>query len=246
MHQGTEDVIVSGGCLLFTVGDCTDRVKADAVNSLLYTQLAASKKYSRIAEPARWKQTLLTALGRFGWILNTHETINQSASDYTHGTVWNWLRSELPVFMPTAIVAHAEAAAFARYRANPEQRAIQLFASQVQQHPPEPLPTQDEVEQLELNKSDHGTPVLLLIGVLGPQSSLDLLAVTFISRQPLAADFLFHPLSVSDIVGNIETTFCSLQMQELIHAQFRETFETALKDRRAEYVQPMQGVARVH
>jgi hypothetical protein len=226
MDHGLKEATVNSGCLLFFSTIANQRDKDDVVNCTLYAQLAASKKCQKFSAYENWRQTWLAASLRFGWVLKDSETINQPITDMPTGTVWGWIKQALPVFINASDINQGEALARQSYHQHPDQRAISLFAEQVLQSGGEadsPL-----------------TTVALQLGFVGPMSTLTLIQLNFTSHQPLKADFLFEPIVPNDIVGNVELTFYSMQLMDLLYAQFREKFDTALKDRRSELVCPLK------
>ncbi len=220
VNQGRMEGHVNAGCLLFMSAAFSDRQKQDIMDSTLYTQLAATKKHSRFDAPDAWRQTWLAALNRFGWTLRHHESLSVPATEFAPGTVWDWITTYLPSFIPLELVCESERLTSRSISAHPDQPAIKLWGL----HVTEPSSSGDQQK------------VGLQFAVCGPASGLCLIVLTFRTSQLPSPDFLIGSLSPQALVGNIEMTFYSGHLMELVYGQFREKISQALEGRRPDLV----------
>ncbi|MEX6662599.1 hypothetical protein [Pseudomonas sp. W2-17] len=231
MHQGMIEARISAGCLLFMHRDCTDTHKSDIADCVLYTQLAATKKHERFAATPAWNETWLAAFTRFGGMLKAHEAVSCPALELGPGSVWAWMKSRLPLFIPGAMVFESESAAWRALSSHPAQPAFDLLAAQVLEPKATAIPGEIRNEQ----------KVVMQIAFLDENSTLSVVLVTFTHRLPLTNDFLFEPLQPGDIIGNVELRFYSLRLMDLVYSPFRQKISQALEDRRPTLVSALAG-----
>lgn len=231
MHQGMIEAQVSAGCVLFMHSACTDLQKSDAADCVLYTQLAATKKHARFTATSAWNDTWLAAFVRFGWALNTHETLNCPALDLGPGSVWTWLKSNWPLFMPSDMLADSESALRRSVPSQPGQPAVEMLV----RHALEPtFPTNSGAEQ-------RRQKVVLQVAFLNENAALSVALISFTHRTALKNDFLFETLHPGDIVGNVELRFYSLRLMDLVYTPLRKNVSQALEDRRPTLVCALPG-----
>lgn len=231
MHQGMIETQVSAGCVLFMHRDCTDLQKSDAADCVLYAQLAATKKHPRFTASSAWNDTWLAAFIRFGWALNTHESLSRPARDLGPGSVWTWLTSNWPLFMPSDMLADSESALRRSVSSQPTQPAVELLA----RHAIEPAVALDSGDR------QHGQKVMLQFGFLNADARLSVALVSFTHRTALKNDFLFETLHPADIVGNIDLRFYSLRLMDLVYTPLRKNVSQALENRRPTLVCALAG-----
>jgi hypothetical protein len=230
MHQGRIETQVSAGCLLFMHRACTDLQKSDAADCALYAQLAATKKHPRFAASSAWSDTWLAAFIRFGWALNTHETLSCPALDLGPGSVWTWVKSSWPLFMPSDMLVDGESVLKRSFSSQPIQPAVELLAG----HALEPIvPKSGDVQR--------GQKVVLQIAFLNENAALSVVLISFAHRTALKNDFLFETLHPADIVGNIDLRFYSLRLMDLVYTPLRKNVSQALEDRRPTLVCALAG-----
>jgi hypothetical protein len=230
------NVIVNAGCMLFFAQGVAVQLKKDVLDSMLYTQLAATKKHDRFSATKQWKEVQLNAMTHFGWVMQSVETFNQPAPRGTPETVWGWITQMLPPFMPAAAVAEAQAAAHECYKADPGQHGFDVFARQVS-----PVDESSTTELVVIPSpasppTHDATPVVMQLGFVDPTATLYQVSLSFTRRQPLTPGFLFEPMESNDVLGNIELTFRALRLQEVVYSLHRGTIDEKLQDRRSSRV----------
>jgi hypothetical protein len=239
LNQGTIEGQCNAGCLLFISAACSDRQKTDASDITLYTQLAASKKHSRMDTPDSWKQTWLAALNRFGWVLKAHETLSLPAAELDSGTLWEWTHRHVPVFFPRQLVREGGILMKRSVAAHPEQPALELLIP----HIIEPVPTSLAWDQMA-SVPEHR--IGLQFAYCGPTSGLNLVVLSLKTRQSLKSGFLIEVLDPKAVVGNVEVTYYSVEMLERIYGPLRASIGRALEERRVIMISPLQEVADDH
>lgn len=233
MNQAIFSGQVSAGCLLFTPHICAGRSKKDIEDLILYTQLAATKKHSRFSDADGWKKRWIEALVQFGASMSSHESLSLPAANLEPATPWEWVIQCLPAFMSSKAMADCEGIARRSFGTAPDQPAIEMLSLHV---------LQTETDEQESGAQRVGVQFC----VAGPTSSLEVAVLTFTHRTSLPADFLFNQLAPADLVGNVEMSFYSMRLMELVYASFREKIDALLTDRRAQAVSPLMGVAHEH
>lgn len=232
MNQGKICGYINAGCLVFIPTECTERQKKDVLDITLYTQLAASKKYSPFANPSNWRLTWLAALSRFGWSQRTHEAFSLPASHLAAGTVWVWISSHLPSFMPAAVLAQCQGVASRSVSTFSEQPAVEMLA----RHVIDPLGSGAQPT------AHVQRDVRLKLALYTPTSGLSLIVLSFKTWQPLGRDFLVDVLEPSEVIGNVDMTFYAVSPIEVVYAQFRQKLSDALEDRRADNLGKLREV----
>ncbi|MFJ4143466.1 hypothetical protein [Pseudomonas sp. NPDC089734] len=236
MNAELSEAIVNGRCLIF-FEDRHVIQKQDVLDSLLYAQLAASRKYPRKkVDFDKWRETWLAAALRFGWVLNASERISQRPPDALGSTLWNWIRSVRTALVPEASLGKDEEVARRSCERYPEQDAISLLAGQTLWIDPESSkPDASSTGTVE-------TGVTLQLGFVGPTGNdMLLIQIHFTSRQSLTPGFLFDVLDPALVVGNVDFDFYSIRLVEPVYSQFRDAFDAALKDKRAAFIEPLKG-----
>ena len=219
MEQRLNDAFVNAGCLLFFAEQAATSRQNDILDSLLYVQLAASKKHPRFTGFKRWKETWLAAALRFGWVLGANEHFSEPASKAGTDTVWGICARALNTLVDDAVVCEARSLA----GRDTQSEGSSLLASQaLYVHAADGEPTQ--------------TTVVLQAGFVDSNGRLALAVIMLSTTQSLASDFLFEPLQSGHLVGNVEVTVYSMRLMENVYVQFRSAFDTALADRRAALV----------
>lgn len=231
MNQESLEGQVNAGCLLFMHRECPEQLRKDTADCILYTQLAASKKHDRFSASVQWNDTWRDALVRFGYALETSETLSLPASERLDGSIWEWLAEKLPPFMSAALLAESQSLARRSLLDCPDPRANALFARQVLQ----PVP------QVEHKLLQRHQKVVIQIGMLGASSELMVAALTLTCRKPFEPDLLFQPLAPESVVGNIEMRFYSMQLMERVYSQLRAGVQDALAQKRSEHSCALQG-----
>ncbi|MBI6854134.1 hypothetical protein YA0002_15260 [Pseudomonas cichorii] len=238
------EAIVNGGCLFFF--ETGKVVQAhDVLDSLLYTQLAASKKHpDKGVDFDKWKDVWLAAALRFGWVLNTSESFSQRPSGVPGATLWDWIKSANTLLIPQLSVDKAEGAARHCYEAYPQQRAIKLLADQTLSV--DPVALELVPAPLDAKPEPVATRVALQLAFVGPAANeLVLVQIHFTTLQALTPAFLFEPIDPLKVVGNVELGFYSMRLVDAIYSQFREKFDVALKEKRPLFIEPLKGVPDV-
>jgi hypothetical protein len=222
MEPEVNNAIVNAGCLLFLTGHSVTPGINDVLDSLLYVQLAATKKHDKFSEFERWKETWLAAALRFGWMLKGSEYVCQPVSRTGGETVWGACTRELKTRVGEATLSESECL----LRQRLQHDALGLLASQA-------------VQPLAEGLMAPRTSMTLQLGFLDTSGTLALALLHLDSYQPVTSGFLFEPLEAGHMLGNLSVTVYSLQLQSLVYRQFRDAFDIALKDRRPTLVKPL-------
>lgn len=236
MNQAIFNGQVSAGCLLFTPHICAGHTKKDIEDLILYTQLAATKKHSRFSDADGWKKRWIEALVQFGAAMSSHVSLSLPAASLERATPWEWLIQGLPAFMASKAMADCEGIARRSFGTVPHQPAVEMLSLHV-------LETRTDEQELVLQGAQR---VGVQFCVAGPTSSLELAILTFTHRTSLPANFLFSQLAPADVVGNVEMSFYSMRLMELVYVPFREKIDALLTNRRAQAVSPLMGVTHEH
>lgn len=228
MTQLLTGPIVNAGCLMFFGEPSEPARQNDVLDSLLYVQLAASKRHGKFTEFEHWKDTLLAASSRFGWALQRSEHISQPLPRGISGSVWDISARALRASVDEALIAEAES----QLRQPPQPQALDLLVSQTSQ------------ARSASDKSAE-TTLVVQVGMVEANGNLTLTVLHFTTRQLLTADFLFEPLDAASLSGNVELTVCSMRLIDQVYGQFREAFSTALQERRVALIKPWQAAPGV-
>lgn len=221
MTQKLNSPIINAGCLLFFAEHADTARYDDVLDSLLYCQLAASKRHEKFSEFEHWKDTWLAASMRFGWALQRSEHVSEPVPRDSSETVWDMCARALSATVDETLLREAERLV----RQPPQAEALDLLAGQT---------LRVESEALKPGASTLG----FQMGFVDAHGNLTIAALHFVTRQSLKPDFLFEPLEATSLSGNVELKVCSMRLADLVYGQFRETFATALLDRRAALIKP--------
>lgn len=222
MKPRLNDAVVNAGCLLFFARSTPVARRNDLLDSLLYLQLAATRKHERFSDFSSWKEVWLTAALRFGWTLNASEHLSERLSSSQHESVWSICTAALRPLFDADVIEDAER----QVRTSAQDKALNLLASQA----------------LQIRAKEHSpgqATVTLQLGLIDPQGTLSLAVLHLVTWQPLHSDFLFEPLEAGHLSGNLELTVYSMHLSEQASAPFRDPLSTALADKRPMLIRPL-------
>ncbi|KPC35518.1 Uncharacterized protein ABJ99_3928 [Pseudomonas syringae pv. cilantro] len=229
MKQKLNAGVVNAGCLLFFPEQGQTASYHDVMDSLLYVQLAASKKHPKFASFDKWNETWLAAAMSFGWVLKASEHVSEPLEADAAETIWSSVRRALAVSVTPAALDHAEQSLRKACTPPCASQAIRLLAGQVLGH---------EADQAGCSQ----TVVAVQTGFIDEQHNLTLVQLHFVTRQPLSNGFLFDALEPAMVRGNIDLTFYSLHLMDHVYLQFREKISSALATRRAGLIETLVEV----
>ncbi|AKT28813.1 hypothetical protein RYA05_25490 [Pseudomonas syringae pv. actinidiae] len=229
MKQKLNAGVVNAGCLLFFPEQAQAVSHSDVMDLMLYVQLAASKKHPKFTSLDKWNETWLAAAMSFGWMLKASEHVSEPLKADAAETIWSVIRRALAVSVTPEALDHAERSLRKACETPSSNRAIRLLASQVLEH---------ETDQAGRAQ----TVVAVQTGFVDEQHNLALLQLHFVTRQPLSDDFMFDVLEPASAVGNIDLTFYSLHLMDLVYLQFRDTISSALATRRVGLIETLEEV----
>lgn len=230
MNQGTIRGQVNAGCLLFIPDSFTDLQKKDMADAILYTQLAASKKHSRFDDSELWRQTWIAAISRFGGLLVNHESFSLLRGDLPTDTFWGWIGKFCPPAMAPELFEHMQEVARRSLLQHPRQPALALLKHQALSASGEPSGTR----HVGLQLAGHD-----------PLLGLCLVVLSFKTTQAIDDDLLAVTLEPEKLLGNVELTFYTVQMNEMLYGLYRERIDQALAERRAQSVSLLRETAHV-
>ncbi|WP_249583399.1 hypothetical protein [Pseudomonas viridiflava] len=223
MEQVFKGRVVNAGSLLFFPESLEVDQQNDILDSMLYLQLAASKKHDRFSDFESWKELWLAAALRFGWALKANEHVSEPLAGGTMNTAWSLAAQISSASAQGPALSRIEA--FMRLAsAQPSaQAAITLLASQAML-----------IEDLLADSSDESckarackSTLAFQLGFVAADRTLDIALVHFKTCQTLTDKFLFEPLDPGQVCGNVEVTAYSMGLMDQIYAPFRDVFHTA-------------------
>ncbi|QHF01589.1 hypothetical protein N015_03815 [Pseudomonas asturiensis] len=239
MEHIYEGAVVNAGCLLFFPEQVAVDRPNDVLDSLLYIQLAAAKKYPKFVEFDNWKDTWLAATLRFGWALKASAYVSEALP--TVDTVWRLASGALATSVPPQELARIETLvrqACLQPQDYPALDVLGRHAMHVQIAGPE-----RSIDALAPDSPKSTTAVALQLGHVTADGALNLTQLHFTTRQPLTAGFLFDALEPGMMCGNVEVTVYSMRLMDQVYTPFREAFAAALQDRRAALVLSLEEVS---
>ncbi|MFA0996267.1 MULTISPECIES: hypothetical protein [Pseudomonas syringae group] len=230
MKQKLNAGVVNAGCLLFFPEQGQAAAHSDAMDSMLYVQLAASKKHPKFTSLDKWNETWLAAAMSFGWMLKASEHVSEPLKAGAAETIWSVIRRAFAASVPPATLDHAEQLLRKACAQPYGNQAIRLLAGQV-------------LEQEADQAGRAQTVVAVQTGFVDEQHNLALVQLHFVTRQPLSDGFLFDVLEPASTVGNISLTFYSLNLMDLVYLQFRDQISSALASKRAGLIETLAEVS---
>ncbi|WP_122672340.1 hypothetical protein [Pseudomonas viridiflava] len=241
MEQIFKGRVVNAGSLLFFSEERQADRQNDILDSMLYIQLAASKKHERFNDFEGWKELWLAAALRFGWALKASEHISEPLVAGTLNTVWNLAAQAFSASVSNSALTRVEALMRLANTQLSAQPAIKLLASQAMHVEDSPAVSPDPSCRARAGKST----LAFQLGFAAADNTLDIALVHFKTRQTLTDDFLFEPLDPGQICGNVEVTLYSMHLMAQVYAPFREVFHTALRKQDPALVMSVEEVDHV-
>lgn len=232
MTQELNAGVVNAGCLLFFSEQGQTASHSDVMDSMLYVQLAASKKHPKFASFEKWSETWLAAAMRFGWVLKATEHVSEPLPTAAGETIWSCFRRALAASVTSEALDHAEQSMRKACAQSSASRAIRLLGSQTLEY------ATDQLGRAQ-------TLVAVQAGFVDERHNLTLAQLHFVTRQPLSAGFLFDVLEPASTVGNVGLTFYSLHLMDHVYLQFRDQISSALASKRSGLIETLVEVPDV-
>ncbi|MBA1230423.1 hypothetical protein G7013_12290 [Pseudomonas viridiflava] len=232
MEHELKSAVVDAGCLLFFSEQQDLAAQQDVLDSLLYVQLAASKKHSKFVTFDKWNETWLAAASRFGWVLSANERISEPLPDGTVHTVWSLASDLAGRSVDAALMKYAESLGRKICLQVPEHEAVQLLTSET-------------LSREAMHDGHPLTTVSLQIGFVCADRNMILTQIRLATCQSLTSGLLFDTLDPGLIKGNVTLTYYSMQLIEQVYATFRSAFDVALSGKRATLLKSLGELSHV-
>ena len=241
MEQVFKGCVVNAGSLLFFPEALEADRQSDILNSMLYLQLAASKKHERFSDFESWKDLWLAAALRFGWALKASEHVSEPLAAGAPNTVWSLAAQGLSVSVPGSALTSTETFMRLASAQPAAQAAIKLLASQALRVEDFLADSNDQSGKAREGKSTFA----FQLGFIAAGRTLDMALVHFQTRQALTDGFLFEQIDPGQIVGNIEVSAYSMSLMEQVYAPFRNVFHSARQKQDPVLVMSIEEVSHV-
>lgn len=241
MEQVFKGCVVNAGSLLFFPEALEADRQNDILNSMLYLQLAASKKHERFSDFESWKDLWLAAALRFGWALKASEHVSEPLAAGAPNTVWSLAAQGLSVSVPGSALTSTETFMRLASAQPAAQAAIKLLASQALRVEDFLADSNDQSGKAREGKSTFA----FQLGFIAADRTLDMALVHFQTRQALTDGFLFEQIDPGQIFGNIEVSAYSMSLMEQVYAPFRDVFHSARQKQDPVLVMSIEEVSHV-
>lgn len=242
MKPDINTIVVNAGCLMFFPDEQDVTRQNDILDSMLYIQMAATHKYKKYADFAKWKDTWLAAAKKFGWTPKTTVYVSEPLQAHPQVTPWDLASRMLANTLPQSEFTRLEALIRDASLQVPDNPAIAVLAEQVVQIPPG-VP---EIQDQSLSDEKAQTTLALQVGLVTADGTLILTQLHFNTHQALTSSFLFEVIEREHILSNVDISVYSMQLMDWQYALFREQLDNALKDRRPALVKVLEGKPHVH
>lgn len=242
VRNGMQDVYVNAGSVVFFDDTVSHSFKEDVLDSQLYVQLAASKKYSKFAEFEAWRTTYLTAMATFGWIVSDRKYDSHPIAKDELFEPWSWIERELDGCVPASLVAHAKRVLVPGPERFQDPAARLLLGENTLQSEPwqadvnESFSGDISAHALKVPPATQLFSVVLQLSFVHAASLMTSVLISFKTVEPIEPQLLLRTFDPDRIVGNIAIASCSVEVSDIRYAQFREPFITALGARRTSMI----------
>jgi hypothetical protein len=252
MPDTNYQAVINAGCLLW-LPKMADQEYRDVMTSLLYVQLAASKKHPAFTAPARWQEVFMGALKQFGWApLKTGYRSRTADADFRLAQLIT--TEDLPL-TPSQQQAGEGLCAYLAGLSGTD-KGLQVLQRNIAGYvgvgvdavdgggvvdaPCDSPPVVAAKEGLACPSPPRGAPrpsphavVAAHFGVVLPGRRIGLLSVQFETRERLATNLFAQQFKGSKLIGKIQLKSFVGELSELHYASFRDRLDGLLGEHRA-------------
>lgn len=234
MGKGTQGSHVGAGGLFFFSEAVPGAFKDDVLTSNLAFELNATIKHNKFQDWARWRQVYLTRLSEFGYAISRRST--QSIPVEQHQTVWSLVTHTLGQTVPTSLIEQAQSTFEYLQRKGGEE--LSLLRGYAVQELPADRTAQLSAEPVPLGNTPAADPqtrsvVAMQLAFVDVEPVVTQVFISFKTTSPAAALPFPHLLRCEDVVGNLDVTTVTSELEDYRYARFREGFVNKLGHRRA-------------
>lgn len=232
MCKGMQQRYINAGSLFFFSSGVSSSFKSDVLDCSLYSQLAASARHEKFAEPVEWRQTYLSALTRFRCNI-TYREVQDAPLEYT-GSLWDYTREKLASRVPLPFIEQAERTLKHFVSGTEEIAAKALFIEQTTRCLPAPMLPGSTAELASPDRQDCS--ITLQLGFVDVEPVLNLIILSFKST-PLAGEMPLSQLFARpDSLKNLEIATVSAELDEHGFGYFRKDLVARLGERRDQLI----------
>ncbi|GFM78700.1 hypothetical protein PSCICM_45190 [Pseudomonas cichorii] len=237
MCKGMQQSYINAGSLFFFSCGVSPSFKADVLDCSLYSQLAASAKHEKFAEPVEWRQTYLNALTRFRCNI-VYREVQDAPLEYT-GSLWAYVREKLSKRVPLPLIERAECI-LKRFADGTEKKAVTaLLAEQTTQCLPVLVLPESATEPDAPGQQDCS--VILQLAFVDVEPVVNLIILSFKSTPPAGELSLAQLFAELSNVKCLEIAYVSAELDEHGFGYFRKDLVARLGARRDELIVGLEG-----
>ena len=249
MPDANYQAVINAGCLLW-LPKMAEQQYRDVMTSLLYVQLAASKKHPAFSAPAQWQEVFAGALKQFGWA--PLKTGYRSRTADAHFRLAQLITTEDLPLTPSQLQAGEGLCAYLAGLPDTD-KGLQVLQRNIAGYvgmdavdgggavdvPCDSRPQVAATEGLACASPQRGAPrpsphavVAAHFGVVLPGRRIELLSVQFETRERLATNLFEQRFKGSKLMGKIQLKSFVGELCELHYASFRDRLEGLLGEHR--------------
>ncbi|MBU6959494.1 hypothetical protein KRR23_17360 [Pseudomonas sp. CVAP len=224
--------VCAGNVLLFS-GAMSAVERQDVLDSLLYTQVATSRKFPAVSDFDQWQGAWRIAMRVSGWMVSKDSDEAFSAFEQGHFSVQELIEAGQAKHLGPQPVCDITASLDA---VSLSPLAIDLLRVHTVDHGAATQGTGEFHDTDNLSLTGQTNWVRVQAGVVSPGALLTQVTVCFETREAVDADFLQQTFSIQDVVGKVRVNCCVALLEEMDHEPLREFFITWLGGLREEKI----------
>ncbi|MBX8572170.1 hypothetical protein K5D36_21070 [Pseudomonas cichorii] len=228
MCKGMQQSYINAGSLFFFSSHVSPSFKADVLDCSLYSQLAASARHEKFAEPVEWRQTYFNALSRFRCNI-VYREVQNAPLEYT-GSLWDYLKEKLIRRVPLPLIERAECISKRFMDGTEDEATTALLKQQTTHCLPVLAPSESTTEPDVPGQQDCS--VILQLAFVDVEPVVNLFIISFKSTTPAGELPLAHLFAELGGVKSLEIAHVSAELDEHGFGYFRKDLVARMGARR--------------
>jgi hypothetical protein len=222
--SGSYSAFVSAGAVVLLSPDMTVQERQDVLNSTLFAQLVADKKYPGSRNANGWYERYQEVL-KDSWLQRTAAWHDWSLKADSNLTVADWVNNQLAQSVPQTVLS-------------PAVQTLNIVAELPDAHPAIELLQKHVLKNSEEHpsKSTFGCQVSVLVILAQRGPTLNSVYLAFESAASVASNPLKQVLSLDNVKGNIVLKRLQAELSDALYRPVRERIVKKMGDKASQNI----------
>lgn len=224
-------VFINAGVVLVLPRNMADQEKRDVLDSVLFAQLVANKKYPAYAQAQIWYDEYRDVL-KNGWLQKTAAWDNFTLDEQTNFTAAHWIGRRLGKYVDRTVADEVTRLLSCVAQLPATLPAIEQLRDQA-------CKRKETVPSSEIDETVGRVCLQVILAEQGPL--LSSVSLSYETRQLAIANPLGQCLSVANVVGNLQSRCFQVNLSKELYDPLRDAIVQKLGDKAAKHVFDISG-----